>query len=247
MAAYSPAVKETSLSGKIKRFPERERQLLKTTLRSHGWQSMAKDFRIKTCTDVRREHLVAVAEGVDGACSDFKKDVKTRLELVKKMRCNGEVHVYKGGNHEGSKRVFYRQVYVYCWVRSAVCCVPNRALSQTMPGHGLGHTARVPNRASGLSTVWDMWGLSRTVPDRAQFWTHKGLVVSQTVPVPFRTVWDTRRVSQTMPKHGLGQGIRVSQTMLSPQARFGTRAECLRPCPSMVWDKAMACPELCST
>ncbi|KAI8480613.1 hypothetical protein Bbelb_416250 [Branchiostoma belcheri] len=108
MATYSPAVKEASLSGKIKRFPERERQLLNTTLRSHGWQSMTKDFRIKTCTDVRREHLVAVAEGVDGACSDFKKDVKTRLELVKKMRCNGEVHVYKGGNHEGSKRVFYR-------------------------------------------------------------------------------------------------------------------------------------------
>ncbi|KAI8490243.1 hypothetical protein Bbelb_319810 [Branchiostoma belcheri] len=61
------------------------------------------------------------------------------------------------------------------------------------------------------------------------------------------TVWDTHRVSQTMPKHGLGQGIRVSQTMLSPQARFGTRAECPRPCPGMVWDKAMACPELCST
>ncbi|KAI8487312.1 hypothetical protein Bbelb_351100 [Branchiostoma belcheri] len=47
-----------------------------------------------------------------------------------------------------------------------------------------------------------------------------------------------------MPKHGLGQGIRVSQTVLSPQARFGTRAECPRPCPNMVWDKAIACPEL---
>ncbi|KAI8494487.1 hypothetical protein Bbelb_277130 [Branchiostoma belcheri] len=54
------------------------------------------------------------------------------------------------------------------------------------------------------------------------------------------TVWDTRRVSQTMPKHGLGQGIRVSQAMPSPQAQFGTRAECPRPCPGMVWDKAMA-------
>ncbi|KAI8496773.1 hypothetical protein Bbelb_254280 [Branchiostoma belcheri] len=32
-----------------------------------------------------------------------------------------------------------------------------------------------------------------------------------------------------------------------PQARFGTRAECPRPCPGMVWDKAVACPELCST
>ncbi|KAI8482574.1 hypothetical protein Bbelb_397220 [Branchiostoma belcheri] len=61
------------------------------------------------------------------------------------------------------------------------------------------------------------------------------------------TVWDTRRVSQTMPKHGLGQGIRVSRTVLSPQARFGTRAECPRPCPGMVWDKAIACPEMCST
>ncbi|KAI8500660.1 hypothetical protein Bbelb_214780 [Branchiostoma belcheri] len=39
------------------------------------------------------------------------------------------------------------------------------------------------------------------------------------------TVWDTHRVSQTMPRHGLGQGTvwdthRVSQTM---QARFGTK------------------------
>ncbi|KAI8506833.1 hypothetical protein Bbelb_152720 [Branchiostoma belcheri] len=47
-----------------------------------------------------------------------------------------------------------------------------------------------------------------------------------------------------MPKHGLGQGIRVSQTVLSPQARFGTRIQCPRPCPGMVWDKAIACPEL---
>ncbi|KAI8485036.1 hypothetical protein Bbelb_372820 [Branchiostoma belcheri] len=52
-----------------------------------------------------------------------------------------------------------------------------------------------------------------------------------------RTVWDTRRVSQTVLGHGLGQGTRVSQTVLSPQARLGTRAECPRPCPSMVWDK----------
>ncbi|KAI8516318.1 hypothetical protein Bbelb_048990 [Branchiostoma belcheri] len=47
------------------------------------------------------------------------------------------------------------------------------------------------------------------------------------------TVWDTRRVSQTMRKHILGQGIRVSRTVLSPQAQFGTRAECHRPCPGM--------------
>ncbi|CAH1250531.1 Hypp8865 [Branchiostoma lanceolatum] len=108
MASYLPVVKEASLSGKIKRFPEKERQLLKATLRSHGWQSLTKDFRIKTCTDIRREHLVAITDDVDDACPDFKKDVKTRLELVKKMHSDGEVHVYKGGNHDGSKRVFYR-------------------------------------------------------------------------------------------------------------------------------------------
>ncbi|KAI8488918.1 hypothetical protein Bbelb_334360 [Branchiostoma belcheri] len=42
----------------------------------------------------------------------------------------------------------------------------------------------------------------------------------------------------------LGQGIRVSRTVLSPQARSGTHAECPRPCPGMVSDKAIACPEL---
>ncbi|KAI8486033.1 hypothetical protein Bbelb_361330 [Branchiostoma belcheri] len=224
-------------------------------------------------------------------------------------------------------------IIVICGTR---CCVPNRALSQTMPGHGLGHTARVPNRALGLSTVRDTRGLSRTVPDRAQFWTHKGLVpfralgvelivlreepsrgraqfwtrdglvpnhararsgtlsacpepclgtkhslghadalsqtvlghglghkrVSQTVlgenlhsgtrgglarTVPdrtqfsTRTEWDGHSLGHNT-WHDLGQGIRVSRTVLSPQARFETRDECPRPCPGMVRDKIIACP-----
>ncbi|XP_019633130.1 PREDICTED: uncharacterized protein LOC109476585 [Branchiostoma belcheri] len=117
MAVCRPVsgAKEVSLNGKIKRFPEKDRQLLKTTLQSHGWQSLAKDFRIKTYTDVRREHLTDIADDVDGTCPDLKEDVKTRLELVKRMQCTGEVHVYKGGSEEGSKRVFYRY---YMFVRA---------------------------------------------------------------------------------------------------------------------------------
>ncbi|XP_035685622.1 uncharacterized protein LOC118422212 [Branchiostoma floridae] len=109
MAEYSLVPKQASLSGKIKRFPEKERQLLKATLRSHGWQSLSKEFRIKTYTGVRRGNLADIVDNLDDvSCPDFKKDVKARLELVKKMHTNGQVHVYKGGNHEGSKRVFYR-------------------------------------------------------------------------------------------------------------------------------------------
>ncbi|KAI8498259.1 hypothetical protein Bbelb_242030 [Branchiostoma belcheri] len=60
-------------------------------------------------------------------------------------------------------------------------------------------------------------------------------------------------------QNGLGHGIRVSRTVLSPQARghvpsvpdrvrarFGTLGACPRPCSGMVWDKAIACPELCA-
>ncbi|XP_035662661.1 uncharacterized protein LOC118406605 isoform X2 [Branchiostoma floridae] len=117
MAVCRPVTvaKEVSLSGKIKRFSENERQLLKKTLQSHGWQSLSKDFRIHTYTDVRREHLAGLVGDLDDACLELKEDVNARLELVKRMCCNGEVHVYKGGSHEGSKRLFYRY---YLFIRA---------------------------------------------------------------------------------------------------------------------------------
>ncbi|KAI8483387.1 hypothetical protein Bbelb_388500 [Branchiostoma belcheri] len=79
------------------------------------------------------------------------------------------------------------------------------------------------------------------ISKQARFWIVPR--VSQNVDLP-QARFGTRRVSQTMPKHGLGKGIRVSRTVLSSQARFRTRAECPRPCQGMVWDKAIACPEL---
>ncbi|KAI8509470.1 hypothetical protein Bbelb_133180 [Branchiostoma belcheri] len=136
------------------------------------------------------------------------------------------------------------------------CCVPNRALSQTMPGHGLGHTARVPNRALGLSTVLDTRGLSRIVPDRTQFWTHKGLV-------PFRALGVELIVLREEPSRGRAQfWTRDGLVPNHARARSGTLSACPEPClgtkhslghadalsqtvlMGMVWDTS-ACPKPC--
>ncbi|KAI8511943.1 hypothetical protein Bbelb_110430 [Branchiostoma belcheri] len=82
----------------------------------------------------------------------------------------------------------------------------------------------------GQGTVWDTRRLSQTMPGHG---FGQG------------TVWDTRKLSQTMPGHSLGQGIRVSQIVLSSRARFGTRAECPKPCPSTIWDTRAECPKPC--
>ncbi|KAI8520438.1 hypothetical protein Bbelb_001920 [Branchiostoma belcheri] len=93
-----------------------------------------------------------------------------------------------------------------------------------MPGHGLGHTARVPNCALGLSTVWDTRGLSRTVPDRAQFWTHKGLV-------PFRALGAELSVLREEPSRGRAQfWTRDGLIPNHARARSGTLNACPEPC-----------------
>ncbi|KAI8499141.1 hypothetical protein Bbelb_229050 [Branchiostoma belcheri] len=88
------------------------------------------------------------------------------------------------------------------------CCVPNRALSQTVPGHGLGHSVRVPNRAWRLSTVLDTrWPCPKPclVPPITKTSGH-GSGQSGRVPFCARsgTEWDG---------HSLGQ------------ARFGTKQQ----------------------
>ncbi|KAI8511923.1 hypothetical protein Bbelb_110230 [Branchiostoma belcheri] len=56
------------------------------------------------------------------------------------------------------------------------------------------------------------------------------------------TEWDKALVCPELcpVRHGsrIRDSPRVSQTVLSPEARFGTRAVCPKPCPGMVWDKA---------
>ncbi|KAI8484875.1 hypothetical protein Bbelb_374720 [Branchiostoma belcheri] len=106
--------------------------------------------------------------------------------------------------------------------------VPNRAcpkpcLSQTVP---------VPNRACPKPC------LPQTMPERTQNGTQHNS------PEPCPEVLSIIVIGGA--RHGLGQGHRVSRTVLCPQARFCTRAECPKPCPGIVWDKAIACPELCS-
>ncbi|KAI8511924.1 hypothetical protein Bbelb_110240 [Branchiostoma belcheri] len=124
------------------------------------------------------------------------------------------------------------------------------ALSQTMPKHGLGHSVRVPNRAWGLSTVRDtrmpcpkpclgmVWdtrrvsqtvpgenlhsetrgGLSRTVPERTQFWT----------PLP-GTVLDSQAVSRSVPaqaRNGTGTVRDTTDTHLCKTLQQGASPLC---------------------
>ncbi|KAI8491912.1 hypothetical protein Bbelb_302850 [Branchiostoma belcheri] len=70
------------------------------------------------------------------------------------------------------------------------------ALSQTMPGHGLGHSACVPNRAWGLSTVRDT-RMPCHKPCLGMVWDTRR--VSQTVPALPGTVLDSQAVSRSVP------------------------------------------------
>ncbi|KAI8503662.1 hypothetical protein Bbelb_186330 [Branchiostoma belcheri] len=67
-------------------------------------------------------------------------------------------------------------------------------------------------------TFWDTRGLSRTVPDRAQFWTHKGLV-------PFRALGVELIVLREEPSRALPGTVLDSQAVsrsVPAQARNGT-------------------------
>ncbi|KAI8493932.1 hypothetical protein Bbelb_282790 [Branchiostoma belcheri] len=93
--------------------------------------------------------------------------------------------------------------------------------------HGLGHSARAPNHARGLSAVWDTRGLSQTVPGRAQFRTDEGRV-------PFRALGAELRVLREEPTH-------------CARAQFGTLGACPKPClgTEQFWTRGGHCPKPC--